>query len=106
MSRDIMIVPMPRIGSDAVITASASGMRADLQAIPSLRSQSAAADVDCAFACRENTVGVALTALSPTGKVLVRGEYWNAVRATPVAPGTCIRVVGVEGLTLEVEPTS
>src|SRR5947209_5937941 len=54
----------------------------------------------------ENTVGVALTALSPTGKVLVRGEYWNAVSATPVAPGTCIRVVGVEGLTLEVEPTS
>jgi membrane-bound serine protease (ClpP class) len=54
----------------------------------------------------ENTVGVALTALSPRGKVLVRGEYWNAVSATPVAPGTCIRVVGVEGLTLEVEPTS
>lgn len=54
----------------------------------------------------QNTAGVALTALSPTGKVLVRGEYWNAVSATPVAPGTSIRVVGVEGLTLRVEPTS
>jgi membrane-bound serine protease (ClpP class) len=54
----------------------------------------------------ENTVGVALTALSPTGKVLVRGEYWNAVSATPIAPGVSVRVIDVEGLTLKVEPTS
>jgi membrane-bound serine protease (ClpP class) len=54
----------------------------------------------------ENTIGVALTTLSPAGQVLVRGEYWNAVSATPVAPGVSVRVIGVEGLTLKVEPTS
>jgi membrane-bound serine protease (ClpP class) len=54
----------------------------------------------------ENMIGIALTALSPAGQVLVRGEYWNAIRATPVAPGVFVRVIGVEGLTLRVEPTS
>lgn len=53
----------------------------------------------------QNTTGVALTALSPAGQVLVRGEYWNAVSATPVAPGTAVRVIGMQGLTLKVEPT-
>jgi membrane-bound serine protease (ClpP class) len=54
----------------------------------------------------QNMVGVALTALSPAGQVLVRGEYWNAVSATPVASGVPVRVIDVEGLTLKVEPTS
>jgi membrane-bound serine protease (ClpP class) len=54
----------------------------------------------------QNMVGVALTALSPSGQVLVRGEYWNAVSATPVASGVPVRVIDVEGLTLKVEPTS
>jgi membrane-bound serine protease (ClpP class) len=53
-----------------------------------------------------NMVGVALTALSPAGQVLIRGEYWNAVSATPVAPGVSVRVIDVEGLTLRVEPNS
>ena len=54
----------------------------------------------------QNTTGVAVTALSPTGRVLVRGENWNAVSATPVAPGASVRVIGMLGLTLKVEPTS
>jgi membrane-bound serine protease (ClpP class) len=54
----------------------------------------------------QNMIGVALTALSPSGQVLVRGEYWNAVSATPVASGVPVRVIDVEGLTLKVEPTS
>jgi membrane-bound serine protease (ClpP class) len=49
-----------------------------------------------------NTFGVALT----EGKVYVRGEYWDAISAMPIAPGTSIRVIGVEGLTLTVEPVS
>jgi membrane-bound serine protease (ClpP class) len=57
-------------------------------------------------AAMQNTIGVALTALSPQGKVFVRGEYWNAVSATPITPGTSIRVIGVQGLTLKVDPTS
>ena len=54
----------------------------------------------------QNTIGVALTALSPQGKVFVRGEYWDAISATPIAPGTSIRVIGVHGLTLKVGPIS
>jgi membrane-bound serine protease (ClpP class) len=54
----------------------------------------------------QNMVGVALTALSPSGQVLVRGECWNAVSATPVPPGVSVRVIDVEGLTLKVEPAS
>jgi membrane-bound serine protease (ClpP class) len=54
----------------------------------------------------ENTIGIALTALSPAGQVLVRGEYWKAVSATPVASGASVRVIGIDGLTLKVEPTS
>jgi membrane-bound serine protease (ClpP class) len=57
-------------------------------------------------AAMQNTIGVALTALSPQGKVFVRGEYWNAVSATPITPGTSVRVIGVQGLTLKVDPTS
>jgi membrane-bound serine protease (ClpP class) len=53
-----------------------------------------------------NTTGVALTALSPQGKVFVHGEYWDAVSTMPIAPGASVRVVGVEGLTLTVEPAS
>jgi membrane-bound serine protease (ClpP class) len=58
------------------------------------------------MAAMQSTIGVALTALSPTGKVFVRGEYWNAVSTTPVAPGASVRVIAVQGLTLKVEPTS
>ena len=49
-------------------------------------------------------VGVARTALEPEGKVLVRGEYWDAVSPVPVRPGMRVRVVDVQGITLKVEP--
>jgi membrane-bound serine protease (ClpP class) len=54
----------------------------------------------------QNTIGIALTPLSPAGQVLIRGEYWNAVSAAPVASGASVRVIGIEGLTLKVEPAS
>lgn len=53
-----------------------------------------------------NTMGIAVTALSPQGKVFVHGEYWDAISVMPVASGACVRVVRVEGLTLTVEPSS
>jgi len=65
-----------------------------------------AQDVMTGMGAMQNMTGVAVTALSPTGQVLVRGEYWNAVSATPVAPGASVRVIGMLGLTLTVEPTS
>jgi len=38
------------------------------------------------------------------GQVFVHGEIWKAVSSRPLMPGTRIKVVGVRGLVLEVEP--
>ena len=53
-----------------------------------------------------DAVGEAHTALSPDGKVYVRGEYWDAVSSQPVPAGTPVRIVEVQGLKLKVEPCS
>jgi membrane-bound serine protease (ClpP class) len=58
---------------------------------------------------REGFIGEAGTAvgeLSPEGIVSVRGGTWRARtnRATPVPDGGRIRVVGIDGLVLDVEP--
>jgi len=49
-------------------------------------------------------IGVARTALGPEGKVFVHGEIWNAVAKKAIDEGTRVRVAGVEGLHLIVEP--
>lgn len=47
-------------------------------------------------------LGVADTDLAPEGKVVLRGEYWNASSEQPVQKGEKVRVVGVTGLRLTV----
>jgi membrane-bound serine protease (ClpP class) len=49
-------------------------------------------------------IGVARTELVPAGKVFVHGELWNATAKTSVAAGARVRVAGVDGLQLIVEP--
>ncbi len=53
-------------------------------------------------------MGQAVAAVDPEGTVEVRGARWRARtnRATPVAVGEAVRVVGIDGLLLEVEPQS
>jgi membrane-bound serine protease (ClpP class) len=51
-------------------------------------------------------IGRVETALSPSGKIYVHGELWEAVSPTPVSPGGLVRVRSVEGLTLQVDPVS
>jgi len=49
--------------------------------------------------------GVAQTLIAPTGIAFAGGEAWSArSRGPEIAPGTPVRVVGVEGLELIVEP--
>jgi membrane-bound serine protease (ClpP class) len=48
--------------------------------------------------------GVAVDELNLSGRVMVRGEYWNAVATTRVGPAERVRVTAAEGLTLRVEP--
>jgi membrane-bound serine protease (ClpP class) len=47
--------------------------------------------------------GSAITALAPEGKVMVRGEYWDAVAPGPVGAGARVRVTGIHNLKLTVE---
>ncbi|MDQ3758086.1 MAG: hypothetical protein M3394_09590, partial [Actinomycetota bacterium] len=58
---------------------------------------------------RESMVGEsgeAVGAVDPEGTVEVRGAPWRARtnRATPIAAGDPVRVAGIDGLLLEVEP--
>ena len=48
--------------------------------------------------------GVVRRELNPAGKVLLRGELWNARSDGRLEVGQRVRVVGVQGLTLEVAP--
>jgi membrane protein implicated in regulation of membrane protease activity len=43
-------------------------------------------------------------ACDPLGRVSVRGELWRARCVTPARRGETVRVVGIDGLTLVVEP--
>ena len=49
-------------------------------------------------------IGTAQSPLEPAGKVFVHGELWNAVSTVNLAVGEQVRVTGVDGLTLLVEP--
>ena len=47
--------------------------------------------------------GIARTALNPEGKILVHGEYWDAVSSVIIAQGTRVRVLSIDGMRLIVE---
>jgi membrane-bound serine protease (ClpP class) len=49
-------------------------------------------------------VGEAREPISPEGLVFVRGALWKASAESPIAPGTPVRVVGRQGLQLQVAP--
>lgn len=51
-------------------------------------------------------IGVAESSIAPGGTVVVRDARWPALtnRATPIAAGDAIQVVGIDGFALEVEP--
>ena len=51
----------------------------------------------------EGAEGVAVTDISDRGKVLIKGEYWNAASDQVIPQGKQIRVKSMEGLTLNVE---
>jgi membrane-bound serine protease (ClpP class) len=53
-------------------------------------------------------MGVAVSTLSPDGVIELGTAKWRARtnRATPIAAGQPIRVVGIDGVTLDVEPES
>ncbi len=48
--------------------------------------------------------GEAMTDVFEEGKVLIHGEYWNAVSDVPVAKGSKVRVIRVEHLKVRIEP--
>jgi membrane protein implicated in regulation of membrane protease activity len=50
------------------------------------------------------TRGLAQTLIAPTGIAYAGGESWSARSDIEIRPGTPLRVVGVDGLELIVEP--
>jgi membrane protein implicated in regulation of membrane protease activity len=53
------------------------------------------------------TIVIASTPLQPVGRVNYKGEDWTAILADPtssVDPGTEVKIVGVEGLLVHVQP--
>lgn len=52
----------------------------------------------------EGMEGKALTDISDSGKIKVRGEIWNAQTSSPIKKGEKVRVLRREGIVLEVEP--
>ena len=51
-------------------------------------------------------IGIAQTTLAPAGKVVVHGEFWDAVSAIPIPAGERVVVRQIDGLTLRVDPAS
>ena len=51
-------------------------------------------------------IGIAETMLTPSGKVFVHGELWDAVATVPVSAGEQIIVRQVDGFTLRVDPVA
>jgi membrane-bound serine protease (ClpP class) len=51
-------------------------------------------------------MGRAVSPIAPDGVVQIRGALWRAFtnRATPIDELDAVRVTGIEGLVLEVEP--
>jgi membrane-bound serine protease (ClpP class) len=47
--------------------------------------------------------GEALTDLDPEGRVFVHGEYWSARSRSPIRQGSRVKVLGVQGMMLDVE---
>jgi membrane-bound serine protease (ClpP class) len=51
-------------------------------------------------------IGIAQTTLAPAGKVVVHGEFWDAVSTVPIPAGERIVVRQIDGLTLRVDPVT
>jgi membrane-bound serine protease (ClpP class) len=49
-------------------------------------------------------IGIARTAVDSDGKVFVHGELWNAMAKSAIAEGTRVRVRGLDGMRVLVEP--
>lgn len=51
-------------------------------------------------------IGTAATEIDGTGKVFVHGEFWDVRSQNKITKGEQIRVAGIHGLVLDVEPVS
>jgi membrane-bound serine protease (ClpP class) len=51
-------------------------------------------------------VGTARTEIDGNGKIFIHGEYWDARAKARIPEGAKVKVVGIEGLMLDVEPVA
>jgi membrane-bound serine protease (ClpP class) len=52
------------------------------------------------------STGVAQTSLSPSGKIFVHGEIWDAISSSDVSSGQSVVVRRIDGFVLQVEPVA
>lgn len=77
-----------------------TGMVAIMVGRTLMREQSAGVDEMIGLVGRTNT------ALDPSGKIFIRGEYWNVDAEEPIDAGEAVEVVAVDGLRLRVKRAS
>jgi membrane-bound serine protease (ClpP class) len=89
----LMIVPATLLTAGFFIFIVAAGLRAQFLPVK---------------AGKEVMLGKTVAALTPidaqSGKVFVEGEYWNVVSETPIEQGQLVEIIGIQGLTLKVQP--
>jgi membrane-bound serine protease (ClpP class) len=86
----LVIIPTVAVSAGIFLFALTAGVRA-LSRRPQLGAEALV-----------GATGTAYGALAGEGQIKLQGEIWRAVTERPIADGTPVRVVGVDGLTLRV----
>jgi membrane-bound serine protease (ClpP class) len=86
----LVIIPTVAVSAGIFLFALTAGLRA-LARRPQLGAEALV-----------GATGTAYGALAGEGQIKLQGEIWRAVTERPIADGTPVRVVGVDGLTLRV----
>ena len=88
----VYIIPATLVTAAFFMTVAAKGLRAQLLPVRTGKE-----------AMLGKTAAVIARIDGASGKVLVEGEYWNAVSDTPIEPGQVAAITAVDGLTLRVK---
>jgi len=99
--------PLVRVATPVIVAISATAsVLVALIVYGALRSRHVGLGVPIGSTIAPGAVGQVRSPLAPLGSVIANGEEWSARTASgqSLERGTPIRVVGVEGLTLTVEP--
>jgi membrane-bound serine protease (ClpP class) len=99
--------PLARVWFPAIVAVSATGAAfIALIVVGAIRSRGIGLGAAIGAHVAPGTPGEVRSPLRPIGSVFAGGEEWTArtLDGSPLERGTSVRVIGVDGLTLTVEP--